>query len=104
MNHNLYDSNVEHCEGEVIYTPAVQQNGISAWLTANSCNAILRNTQIEAQHNRCLAYLTQEALTYSGMLSSAEEKLNRIAPIGREEYRKIQQAFTNNVVSRIKRW
>ena len=104
MDHNLYDNNVEHYEGEVIDTPVAQQNGISAWLTTNSCNVILRNTQVEAQHNRCLAYLTQEALAYSGMLSPAEEKLNRIAPIGREEYRKIQQAFTNNVVSRIKRW
>ncbi len=106
MDNNLYDQsdNVEHCTGEVINTPMAPQNGVGAWLTTYSCNAMRRNTQVEAEHNRCLAYLTQEALAYSGMLSSAEEKLTRIAPGGRENYHAINQAFTENVASRIRRY
>lgn len=105
MNNNLYDQNkVEYCTGEVITTPSAPQNGVGAWLTAYTCNSMRRNTQVEAEHNRCLAYLTQEALAYSGMLASAEEKLARIAPGGCENYRAINQAFTENVASRIRRY
>lgn len=101
MDNNLYDqnNNVVHCTGEVINTPMAPQNGVGAWLTTYSCNAMRRNTQVEAEHNRCLAYLTQEALAYSGMPSSAEEKLTRIAPGGRENYHAINQAYTENVAS-----
>ncbi len=106
MDNNLYDQNdnVEYCTGEVIDTPMAPQNGVGAWLTTYSCNVMRRNTQVEAEHNRCLAYLTQEALAYSGMLASAEEKLTRIAPGGCENYRAINQAFTENVASRIRRY
>lgn len=106
MDNNLYDQNdsVEYCTGEVIATPAVPQHGVGAWMATYSCNAMRRNAQVEAEHNRCLAYLTQEALAYSGMLSSAEEKLNRVAPLGRDNYRAINQAFTEAAVKRIKEW
>ena len=66
MENNLYDPNTmqeeaEHYTGEVIQTPVVKQYGIGAWLAGYTTTELRRAALLDAERERCRAYLTATA-------------------------------------------
>ena len=98
MENNLYDPNtmqeeVEHYTGEVIQTPVVKQYGIGE---------LRRAALLDAEKERCRAYLTATALQHAAILSGVEASLAKANPGASSRFKEITDAYCSKAVERIK--
>lgn len=107
MENNLYDpktmeEEVEHYTGEVIQTPEVKPYGIGAWLAGYVTTELRRSALIDAESERCRAYLTATALQHAAILSSMEAGLAKANPGASGRLKEIADAYCSKAVERIK--
>lgn len=95
---------MEHYVGEVIDTLPVKQSGPSAWLSAYSVNSMRRNAVMQAEHERCRAYLAATCLNHAVVLTNLEASLNQTAPGGKERYKQLVDAYVGEAAKKIKKW
>ena len=107
MENNLYDPNtmqeeVEHYTGEVIQTPVVKQYGIGAWLAGYTTTELRRAALLDAEKERCRAYLAATALQHAAILSGVEASLAKANPGASSRFKEITDAYCSKAVERIK--
>lgn len=84
------------------YAPAIRDTEAAA-MTADEICAI---AQVDALRDKLRGALAMQAMNNAAFLASAEERFNQIAPGGREEYRRIVQAYAYSAVTELigERW
>lgn len=107
MDNNLYSpetmqEEVEHYTGEIIETPVVKQTGIGAWLAGYTTTELRRSALIDAERERCRAYLTATALQHAAILSGMEAVLTKANPSAADRFKGITDAYCVKAIERIK--
>lgn len=103
MNRNIYQGGYEDVATENLtnFTPMPQN---CSWMTRLTARMMMEQAMLDFGHDKLSAQLAKGSMENIGMLAMTAEQLSSLNPDAIDCYRAIIAAYTENSLTRLKRW